>query len=108
VNSENGISAYVARNYARLDGLSVWLVDRRSGRTMAAEPVEFTMSEVIEQGVERAPSFVLDEGTARALLDALAAHFGGTSEVQTLRRDYLAERKRVDRFIDHLTNRRPD
>jgi hypothetical protein len=55
----------------------------------------------------QAPSIRLPEHVARALLDALAEHFGGTSEVQTLRKDYLAERSRVDKMIDHLTATRP-
>jgi len=46
----------------------------------------------------------LPDDVARALLDALASHYGGTSDVQTLRRDYEAERKRVDTFIAHLTS----
>lgn len=49
-----------------------------------------------------APTLRIDDAMARALLDALAAHFGGTSEVQTLRKDYLAERARVDKMIDAL------
>jgi len=36
---------------------------------------------------------------ARELLDALAGHFGGTSNSVQLRRDYDAERGRVDRLI---------
>jgi hypothetical protein len=59
-------------------------------------------SEIISEAVSRPPSFTLDEDEARALLDALAQHFGGTAEVQTLRRDYLDERGRVDRLINHL------
>lgn len=48
------------------------------------------------------PSLRLEEDVARALLDALAQYFGGTSESLTLRRDYLDERSRVDRLIKHL------
>lgn len=43
---------------------------------------------------------------ARALYEALADHFGhGGHDARALRRDYEAERKRVDRFIDHLAAR---
>jgi hypothetical protein len=40
---------------------------------------------------------------AHALLDALAAHYGGTSDLRRLRADYDAERRRVDKMIDRLT-----
>jgi hypothetical protein len=45
----------------------------------------------------------MDEDVARALMDALVKHFGGSTEVQTLRTDYLAERGRVDKMIGYLT-----
>lgn len=60
-----------------------------------------------DDGAYAAPSFRLDDEAARALLDALAAHFGGTSEVQTMRADLLHERKRVDKMIDHLIGEAP-
>lgn len=45
---------------------------------------------------------------ARALYEALAEHFGHAGhDARALRRDYEAERKRVDTFISHLTERRP-
>jgi hypothetical protein len=43
--------------------------------------------------------FLPDE-IALPLLNALAAHYGGTSDMRTLRADYVAERARVDKFID--------
>jgi hypothetical protein len=45
------------------------------------------------------PTLQLREDTARALLDILAQHFGGTSNTQQLRKDYDAERARVDKLI---------
>lgn len=39
---------------------------------------------------------------ARALYDALAQHFGGTSNSRQLRADYDAERARVDKLINNL------
>jgi hypothetical protein len=47
---------------------------------------------------------VLPDDAARALYEALGRHYGGTgADVTALRRDYDAERKRVDGFIAHLT-----
>lgn len=48
------------------------------------------------------PYLELPENLARQLLDALAAFFGGVSEARTLRKDYDAERARVDRLIEYL------
>lgn len=47
----------------------------------------------------------LRENDARALYEALAHHFGGHPETASLRKDYEAERARVDKFITHLTVR---
>lgn len=45
----------------------------------------------------------LPEDAARAMYEALAQYFGGAADSATLRRDYDAERARVDVFIRHLT-----
>lgn len=46
----------------------------------------------------------LDEDMARAIYDALGDYFGHSGhDTRALRKDYDAERKRVDRFIAHLT-----
>lgn len=48
----------------------------------------------------------LPEEDARALYEALAEHFGHAGhDIRALRKDYDAERKRVDTFIEHLTKR---
>lgn len=48
------------------------------------------------------PELHIEESVAKALLEALAEHFGGTADTRTLRRDYDAERARVDRLIGKL------
>lgn len=46
----------------------------------------------------------LDADVARAIYEGLAAYFGGVgTDVRALRKDYDAERERVDRLIAHLT-----
>lgn len=46
----------------------------------------------------------LQEDEARALYEALGDHFGHAGhDIRALRKDYEAERKRVDSFIAHLT-----
>lgn len=50
------------------------------------------------------PGLQLDEDEARAVYEALAEYFGGTGhDTRALRRDYDAERARVDKLIGHLT-----
>jgi hypothetical protein len=48
------------------------------------------------------PTMILPDYMARALLDALTAHYHGAEDTRALRRDYDAERGRVDRLIEHL------
>lgn len=42
------------------------------------------------------PTFILPFDSGRALLDALTRHYHGADDTRALRRDYDAERKRVD------------
>ena len=50
------------------------------------------------------PTVTMREEHARALLQALIRHFDGGEDTRSLRRDYDAERKRVDLLIDKLVN----
>jgi hypothetical protein len=56
----------------------------------------------VEENAE-APTLRIPTDAARALYDALAQHFGGTSNSKQLRADYDAERGRVDKLIGTLT-----
>ncbi|MCW2720700.1 hypothetical protein [Pseudonocardia sp.] len=58
--------------------------------------------EEIAPGAQVKPTFVLDHGMARALADGLNTHFSGVEDNRALRRDYDAERKRVDKLTDAL------
>lgn len=98
--------AYVDRRFP-FDRVAVWLGNRQpdgagGGTAHVAAPLELVMEPTDPAGVDVPPTLLLSEVHARVLLDALAAHFGGTSEVQTLRRDYDAERARVDLLIGQL------
>lgn len=50
------------------------------------------------------PTLRLGEDEARALLDALTRHYGGADDVRALRRDYDAERQRVDTLTAALVD----
>lgn len=48
------------------------------------------------------PSLTLPDDLGRALLDELAAYYGGVAGGRQQRADYEHERARVDRLIGHL------
>lgn len=50
------------------------------------------------------PSFQLGDAEARALLEALTRHYHGAEDTSALRKDYDAERKRVDDLTTSLTS----
>lgn len=64
----------------------------------AAGPVE-RWDPVEQPGVRIDPTMRIGDEEARALLDALTRHFHGAEDTRALRRDYDAERKRVDGLI---------
>ena len=57
---------------------------------------------ITQEGVQVAPSFTLEQQFARPLLDALSRHYSGAEDTRALRKDYDAERARVDKLTDHL------
>lgn len=59
-----------------------WETVSRDDQAVTADPV--------------APTFRLPAEAGRALLDALTRHYQGAEDTRQLRRDYDAERKRVD------------
>lgn len=96
--------AYVDHDFGR-DGISIWLGRFHGDQADIVQPAElvFQRTDRTEGAtVEGGPSLRLPEDIARALLDALVAHYGGHSDMRRLRADYDQERKRVDKMIDHL------
>ena len=57
----------------------------------------------IEDGAA-APTLTLDHETAVALMQALNAHYSGVDDQALLRKDYTAERGRVDKLIDVVSD----
>lgn len=55
-----------------------------------------------DPGTEIAPTLRLRDVDARALLEALVRHYNGAEDTRALRRDYDAERKRVDQLVATL------
>jgi hypothetical protein len=52
-------------------------------------------------------SFRFRDDVAKALLDALLEHFHGGSGNRELRKDYDAERARVDKLMQAVIDRKP-
>lgn len=89
----DGIAVQIARRYPDAGMVEVVTFERRS---------EIVDANVHPHGV---PSLRLDDDLGRALLDALAEHYGNTSGGRQQRADYEHERKRVDRLIGALIDR---
>ena len=87
-----------------IDGVEIALVHYEGRGTIAqvVQPIQLDMAPKPE-GTAAPASLTLDGDQARALYEALAAHFTGTAVMQTQRADYIHERDRVDKLIDHLT-----
>ncbi|HET9893688.1 MAG TPA: hypothetical protein VFQ44_01895 [Streptosporangiaceae bacterium] len=49
------------------------------------------------------PTLTLNDSVTRALLDALTRHYHGADDTRALRRDYDAERVRVDRALETIS-----
>jgi len=59
--------------------------------------------EIPADGSNTGPTLRLGHEEARAVLDALTAHYQGVEDTRALRRDYDAERKRVDQLAGTLS-----
>lgn len=69
-------------------------VDDFGGATLKYEPADPARG--------GSPTFSLTEPEGRALLEALAAHYGGAGPARAARDDLLHERGRVDTLLDAL------
>lgn len=49
------------------------------------------------------PTLTLDDDAGRALLDELTRYYHGADDTRALRRDYDAERSRVDKLTDSVS-----
>jgi hypothetical protein len=109
------IKAYISESYAGM-GIRVALVEHMgdTGRPLSilrlapggdgAAP--YWLHDPIDEanaGAEMVPTIVLGHLEARALLDGLLAHYQGSEDSRTLRRDYDWARTRYDKAVDALT-----
>lgn len=92
---------------AAIDGITIQLA-QRAGDVTVYRRYEVQESVVTPGAAFSEPSLALDDDLGRALLDALAEHYGNTTGGRQQRADYEHERGRVDRLIGHLIAGRTD
>jgi hypothetical protein len=106
--SEQTARAIVEHDFAR-DGVKIGLALDRNPTTRVIRWGDPIVS-ILEPGAAMPDDgwLRLDGDAARALYEALADHFGHSGhDARALRKDYDAERGRVDQFIKHLTKATP-
>lgn len=93
------IRAHIAQKYWA-DSVEVFLVDHLEMGLVRVLYMDETGTYHWEEHAEAAndvkPTLVLPADSGRALLQALVEHYQGAEDTRALRRDYDAERKRVD------------
>jgi len=96
--------AYVETDWLRR-GVRVWLGDEDVGGTTTVDFTNVAKRRNADQTVTpEASPLALTNEQARALYSALGDHFGHSgTDTRALRKDYDAERARVDLFIASLT-----
>ena len=83
-------------------GVAIHLGEKiADGRMLIVTPVDL-VSEQTPAAVSTPPALRIPDELGRALLDALAAHYGGAVDARTSRADLLTERQRSDRLVDAL------
>lgn len=104
------IRAYIHEDLPTLS-LAVSLVEQRDGERptrilrilKGGDDTTYQWADVPDSPREPVePTLRIGDSEARALLEALARHYGGADDVRALRRDYDAERKRVDQLTAAL------
>lgn len=68
------------------------------------DPARFRWEPIEDSGVEVKPTLTLQRDEARAMLDALTRLFQGAEDTRALRKDYDAERARVDNLTRALVD----
>jgi len=96
---------HVDRN-ALYNSVSLTFGKKTDSGLLVAKPIQVEY-EIAPQATYIEPAIRIPDDLARELLEALNVHYGGVSDVRTLREDYLNERKRVDKFIDKVIGSLP-
>ncbi|WP_042400070.1 hypothetical protein [Streptacidiphilus carbonis] len=87
------------------DGVRVFILNEGPGGRYLHRPGgQPSMQEITEGSADVEPSITLGGEEARALLDSLMRYYHGAEDSRALRRDYEAERKRVDTQADVIAD----
>ena len=85
-----------------MGGIAIHLGERYADQRMRiVQPVDL-ITEMVDRPIATDPALRITDELGRALLDALAAHYGGAVDARTSREDLLTERRRSDRLIEAL------
>lgn len=87
------------------DGIAVYLLRKGDSITVIERPNHINGPAALDPvtpGLDPGPSLRLSDDMALQLLDALARHYRHATDTTHQRRDYDAERGRVDRLIGFL------
>jgi hypothetical protein len=95
-----------ARAYVRPDilgrGANI-VISPAEDRVLVWHPLEIRETSDQYREAARDEELFLPDDSARALYEALADFYGHAGhDIRSLRKDYDAERRRVDQFIGHL------
>jgi hypothetical protein len=82
-------------------GVSIYLGQKTDQGLLAVKRINLDY-ELVPPAVHVEPSLRLEDEAAKAILEALSFHYGGSADTRTLRADYVHERERVDKFINRL------
>lgn len=89
------------------DEVDVFIADKQDGRVRYLRKDGWTRwivgDEAIADG-DITPAVTLPYDSGRALLQALVEHYQGAEDTRALRRDYDAERKRVDHHVEVIAD----
>lgn len=103
------IRAYISEDRLQLS-IALSLVQQSDGENPtkilriaeAGDNPVFRWEDLPDTHADVEPTIRLGDSTARAILEALARHYGGADDTRALRRDYADERQRVDRLTTSL------
>lgn len=99
------IRAHIAQKYWA-DSVEVFLVDHVEMGLVRVlymdETGTYRWEEHAEATNDVKPTLVLPADSGHALLQALVEHYQGAEDTRALRRDYDAERKRVDDYAETI------
>jgi hypothetical protein len=82
-------------------GVAIHLGQKTEHGFLVVKQTQFEL-ELAERGVSSPPTFFLDDDMAKELLRALAKHYDSAYDTTHSREDFLHERGRVDKLINHL------